>query len=250
MSHKYIDINDISFSYDEGQAIFSHLSLCAQEKESIGIVGANGAGKSTLLKLLVGLEMPNKGEIRIDGTPLERLTLAKVREKIGYVFQEADNQLFMTTVREDIAFGPHNYRLPQNEVEARTQEVLRDLAIEHLADRAIHKLSGGEKKLVQIATILTMRPDIILMDEPTSGLDPKNRRHLIDVVNGLPHTKIIASHDLDFVYDTCERTIVLGREGIAADGPTREILRDEALLLANDLELPLSFLPRDRYNRK
>lgn len=244
VSHIHIDVTDLSFAYEEGRRILENLSVSFHEHDSVGIIGANGTGKSTFLKLLVGLELPVSGSIRIEEIPVEKKTLSRIREKIGYVFQDSDTQLFMTTVREDVAFAPRNYGLPEEEVKRRVQGALERVHIPHLADKAIYKLSGGEKKLASIATILSMTPDIILMDEPSVALDPGNRRNLIRVLNEFDHLKIIASHDLDFIWDTCSRVILMDGGRMAADGRPEEILRDEALLTAHGLELPLSLYGR------
>lgn len=240
MSHIHIDINNIAFGYDKNIFVFNDFTIHVKEGENLGIIGANGTGKSTLLKLLVGLEMADKGEIRIEDIPVEKGTLSKVREKLGYVFQDSDNQLFMNTVYDDVAFAPRNYGLSQEEVDRRVNAALDKIHITKLKDKPIYKLSGGEKKLASIATILSMSPDIILMDEPSIALDPKNRRNLINILNEFEHMKIIASHDLDFIYDTCNRVILINNGNIVADGETEKVLSNKKLLESNGLELPLS----------
>lgn len=240
MSHIHISVEKLNFSYESKIPVLKDISFLAGEQESIGVIGANGAGKSTLLKLLVGLDLGFEGSIRIEEIPLKKQTLAKIREKIGYVFQDADSQLFMPNVYEDIAFAPRNYGLPEDEVGRRVEAAMRAVRIGHLQKKPIYKLSGGEKKLASIATILSMTPDIILMDEPTVALDPKNRRNMVGILNEFSHLKIIASHDLDFVWDTCKRTILLSGGKIAVDGKTEDILRDARLLDECGLELPLS----------
>lgn len=244
MSHIHIDMENLSFSYKDNKKVLDGINLNAREKDSIGIIGANGAGKSTLLKLLVGLDLGFEGSVRVEEIPLEKKTLSKIREKIGFVFQEADNQLFMNTVGQDVAFGPINYGLGKEEVENRVSKALERTGITHLKDKYNHELSGGEKKLASIATILSMNIDIILMDEPSASLDPKNRRNLISILNGFDHLKIITSHDLDFVWDTCNRVLVLNEGKIVADGTPDEILRNIKLLEENGLELPLSLTER------
>ena len=238
MSHIHIDVDNVSFGYEKGKEILSQISFHASETDSIGIIGANGVGKSTLLKLLVGLYLDYEGSIRVEEIPVEKSTLSQIRSKIGYVFQDSDSQLFMTTVYEDIAFAPRNYGLPESEVQRRVELALRMTGITHLKDKQIYKMSGGEKKLVSIATILSMTPDIILMDEPSIALDPRNRRNLIHILNSFGHLKIIASHDLDLILDTCERTILMANGRIVYDGPTQKILTDKKLLEGNSLELP------------
>ncbi len=239
MSHICIDVEDLSFGYDASHSVLEHVSFHASENESIGLAGANGAGKSTLLRLLVGLNLDFSGSVRVAGIPMQKETLPLIREKAGFVFQDSDSQLFMSTVEQDVAFAPRNYGLPEPEVEARVAHALENVGISHLAGRQIYKLSGGEKKLASIATILSMTPDIILMDEPTIALDPKNRRNIIRVLRSFEHLKIIASHDLDMLWETCERTILLSDGRIVYDGPTKEVLRDRELLEKNGLELPL-----------
>ena len=245
MSHIHIDIENLSFSYDRKHPVLDNISFHAGEREAIGLIGANGVGKSTLLKILVGLETGFSGSVRVEEMPLSKETIGKIREKIGYVFQDSDSQLFMTTVAEDVAFAPRNYGLPEEEVQHRVDNALAMTGIEYLRDKAIYKMSGGEKKLASIATILSMTPDIILMDEPSAALDPRNRRNLIRIINGFEHLKILTSHDLDFIYDTCPRTILMNRGTIIADGPSEEILRNKELLEENGLELPLSLQRRE-----
>lgn len=240
MSHIHIDIQNLSFAYEEQQPILQNITLHAAEHEAIGIIGANGVGKSTLLKLLVGLHLNFSGHIRVEEIPVEAKTLPLVREKIGYVFQDSDSQLFMSTAYEDIAFAPRNYGLPEAEVERRVTQALNMVGIPQLRDKQIFKMSGGEKKLVSLATILSLTPDIILMDEPSIALDPRNRRRLIKLLNSFEHLKIIATHDLDLVLDTCKRTIILADGRIIADGPTQSLLSNRKLLEDNGLELPLS----------
>lgn len=244
MSHIHMDIEHLSFAYQKDHPVLRDICLQAREHDSIGLIGANGVGKSTLLKILVGLHPGFEGSVRIEEIPLRKQTLPRIREKIGYVFQDSDSQLFMSNVYQEIAFAPRNYGLPEDEVEHRVREALERVHIAYLRDKPIYQLSGGEKKLVSIATVLAMTPDIILMDEPSAALDPKNRRNLIHILNEFEHMKLITSHDLDFVWDTCRRTILMAEGRIVADGDTEEILRDEALLTQYGLELPLSLTKR------
>ncbi len=238
MGHIRIDVENVSFGYEKGKEILQQIFLHASETDSIGIIGANGVGKSTFLKLLVGLNLDFTGSIRVEGIPVEKRTLAQIRSKTGYVFQDSDSQLFMNTAYEDIAFAPRNYGLPEQEVERRVEQALRMTGAWHLREKQIYKMSGGEKKLISIATILSMMPDIILMDEPSITLDPRNRRNLIRILNSFRHLKIIASHDLDLILDTCERTVLMADGKIVKDGRTEEILTDRELLEENGLELP------------
>ena len=227
----------VSFAYPGERTILNDLSFSVSEGEQVGLIGANGAGKSTLMKAALGL-LPYTGSITVDGIPVTRKTLPEVRRKLGYVLQDADNQMFMPTVLDDMVFGPMNYGLSREEAERQADETLASLHMEHLKLRHNHKMSGGEKRMAAIATILAMQPKIMLMDEPSTALDPKNRRTLIRTLNALPVTKIIATHDLDLVLETCDRVLLLHDGQIAADGPAWEILRDRALLERHSLELP------------
>jgi cobalt/nickel transport system ATP-binding protein len=241
MSHIHISVKDVSFGYEKNQKILNQINFEASENESIGIIGANGVGKSTFLKLLVGLNMGFTGEIRVENIPVEKRMLSLVREKIGYVFQDSDNQLFMSTVYDDVAFAPRNYGFTEEEVDRRVMEALTKIHIAHLRDKQIYKMSGGEKKMASLATVLSMIPDIILMDEPSIALDPQNRRNLIHILNEFEHLKIIASHDLDMILDTCERTILMSEGKIVCDGKTENILKNKELLEKYGLELPLRY---------
>ena len=235
-----IELENVSFAYEADRPVLRDLSFRIGRGEAVGLVGANGAGKSTLLKLLPGL-LPAEGAVRVDGMPVEKRTLPEVRQRLGFVLQNSDDQLFMPTVWEDMLFGPLNYGLPRAEAEARADDALARLGIGELKHRHNHRLSGGEKRMAAIATVLAMRPEAVLMDEPTSALDPFNRRAVIDAIRGLGQTRLIASHDLDMILDTCGRVLVLSGGRLVADGPAGEILRDRALLEANRLELPLRF---------
>lgn len=233
-----IRVEHVDYSYEKSHPVLKDITFTANEHDCIGLIGANGVGKSTLLKLMVGLNLDYKGSIDIGGISVLKENLPRIREKTGYVFQDADSQLFMSRVYDDLAFAPRNYRLPEAEVEKRVQQALEMVHIEHLKDKQIYKMSGGEKKMVSIATILAMMPDVILMDEPSIALDPKNRRNLIHLLNQLDQLKIIASHDLDMVLDTCSRVILMSDGKIVRDGGAREILSDKELLEAHGLELP------------
>ena len=235
-----IEFRNVSFSYDKERQVLKGVSFRIGEGESVGLIGANGAGKSTIMKLLLGLLEPTGGSVLVKGTPVSKSSLAEVRRTLGFVLQDSDDQMFMPKVADDMMFAPLNYGLPREEAEARVDEVLARLGIQDLKERYNHRISGGEKRMAAIATILVMQPEAILMDEPTSALDPFNRRMIINTVKDLKQTKLIASHDLDMILDTCSRVILLSGGEIAADGPADAILRDRALLEANRMELPLS----------
>jgi len=239
MSHHIIQANNLTYTYPDGRQALNGVTFKILHGESVGIVGANGAGKSTLLKHLVGILFPDEGEISVGEVPVIKKTLPVIRRSVGMVFQDPDDQLFMTTVYDDVAFGPRNYKLPEVEVEKRVRSSLETVGILHLMDRPPYKLSGGEKRAAAIATVLSMKPDILVMDEPSSALDPKSRRRLITLLKRFTHTKIIASHDLDMVLELCERTIILNSGQIITDGPTLDILSNEELMEKCGLEMPL-----------
>ena len=231
-----IEFRNVTFSYGEAPVV-ENLSFSIQKGETVGLIGANGAGKSTIMKLMLGL-ITGSGEIKVDGLPMNRENLAEIRKKIGFVLQDSDNQMFMPTVYEDMIFGPRNYGLSKEETDRRVDAVLAQLGLQDLKHRHNHKISGGEKRMAAIATILAMEPEMILMDEPSTALDPVNRRTVINTINRLPQTKLIASHDLDMILDTCQRVILLSHGAIVADGDAEAILRDKELLEANRMELP------------
>ncbi len=236
-----LTIKDLSFAYEKENVVLRNITMSAHDGESIGVIGANGIGKSTLMKLLVGLYTDYEGELKVAGHEVNKKNLNHIREHVGFVFQDSDSQLFLSTVEEDVAFGPRNYGLSEDEVEMRVREALEKVHIADLRKKQTYKLSGGEKKLASIATILSMEPDIIIMDEPSIALDPRNRRNLIGILNEIRSLKIITSHDLDFILDTCERVVLLDEGRIITDGKSSEILKDKELLESHGLELPLSF---------
>lgn len=238
-----IEIEDLRFCYHADRYVLDGISLAVAPGESVGVIGANGVGKSTFLKILAGLLPEYEGAVRIAGHLLEKKNYGEIRRRLGYVFQDSDSQLFMNTVEEDVVFGPMNYGFSKEEAESSVKEALRKTRIENLAGRHIYRLSGGEKKLAAIAGILALQQDggVILMDEPSVSLDPANRENLIEVIRELKGAKILASHDLDFIYDTCERTILFSEGKIVYDGDTKKLLRDKTLLERYGLRLPLSF---------
>ncbi len=236
-----IEFRNVSFSYEKGIPVIENLSFKIESGESVGLIGANGAGKSTVMKLLLGLVF-GEGEIFIDDLEVQKKNLAAIRRKLGFVLQNSDNQMFMPTVYEDMIFAPLNYGFSREEAEKKVDDVLEKLALTDLKYRHNHKISGGEKRMAAIATVLAMEPEAILMDEPTSALDPYNRRVVIRTVRELPQTKLITSHDLDMIAETCSRVILLSGGKLVADGPAGEILRNRELLERNRMELPLSYI--------
>lgn len=232
-----IEVADASFSYEKEQPVIRNLTFGIRRGEAVGLIGANGVGKSTILKMLTGL-LEHEGSVRMFGMEVCREHLSEIRRRTGYVFQDSDNQLFMPTVYDDLAFAPRNYGMSREETNARVDEALERTGITYLKHRQNYKMSGGEKRMACIAVVLAMQPDVILMDEPSIALDPYNRRTLIRTLNQMPETKLIASHDLDMILETCGRVILMGAEGIRADGDAEEILKDRKLLESCRLELP------------
>jgi cobalt/nickel transport system ATP-binding protein len=243
MSHHIVEAHDVHFAYSDGTQGLRGVSFRISHGESVALVGENGAGKSTLLLHLNGCLMPTHGSVRIGDFPVSVHTLSAVRRCVGMVFQNPDDQLFMPTVFDDVAFGPLNLGLEPEEVKKTVDRALVTVGAQHLSTRHPYKLSQGEKRAVAIATVLAMSPDILVMDEPSASLDPRARRRVIDLLKSFTHTKIIATHDLDMALDVCARTIVLHQGLITADGPTGAILRDEELLRVSGLEKPLSIGP-------
>lgn len=235
-----IRFEHVSFEYEKGKKVLDDLSFSINDGENVGLIGANGAGKSTLMKVLLGL-LPHTGAIYVDDLEVNKHNLQAIRKKLGFVLQNSDNQMFMPTVYEDIIFAPLNYGFTKEEANAKADKVLKQLGLKELKHRYNHKISGGEKRMAAVATVLAMDPDMFLMDEPTSTLDPYNRRIVINTIRSLSNTKLIASHDLDMIFDTCQRVILLSNGKIAADGETTTLLKDQKLLESNRMELPLRF---------
>lgn len=240
MSHHIVELKDVSFRYPDGTEALKGISFKIFHGESVGITGANGAGKTTILLNLNGHLLPTGGEISIGDTPLTKKMRQEIRKKVGFVFQNADDQLFMPTVYEDVAFGPINLGLTTEKVDERVRNALEMVGCIHLMHRPPHRLSEGQKRAVAIASVMAMNPDILVMDEPASNLDPKSRRQLINLLKSFRHSKIIASHDLDMILDVCERCLIIKDGKVVADGPSEEVLLNEQLLEENNLELPLS----------
>ncbi|MCU0666703.1 MAG: energy-coupling factor ABC transporter ATP-binding protein [Candidatus Omnitrophica bacterium] len=235
MSHHIVEAADLHYSYPDGTCVLKGVSFRITHGESVAVVGENGAGKSTLLLHLNGYLTPTKGSVRIGDYPITKDNLKDVRKAVGMIFQNPDDQLFMPTVFDDVAFGPLNLGLTKEEAERKVEESLGQVGAEHLSKRPPYKLSQGEKRAVSIAVVLAMSPDILVMDEPSSSLDPRSRRLLIELLKGFKHTKIIATHDLDMARDLCNRIIVLHKGQVLADGSAQNILSDKNLLSQSNL---------------
>lgn len=239
MSHHIVALNNASYVYPDGTQALNSVTCTIHHGEAVAIIGANGAGKSTLLSCLAGIHYPSGGTIRIGDYPVTKQTLPHIRKSVGMVFQNPDDQLFMPTVFDDVAFGPLNLGLPAEEIEQRVMAALEAVGAAQLSRRPAYKLSGGQKRAVAIATVLSMQPDILVMDEPTAALDAAARRQVMSLLQSFWHTRIIATHDMDLAAAICTRTIVLGDGRIVADGRTNDIFRDAALLASYGLERPL-----------
>lgn len=241
MTQPFITLTDAGCIYPDGHRALGSITLALNAGQRVGLVGANGAGKTTLLSLMTGLLPADTGTVSVAGVPLSGSGVNAAQRRLGFVFQDPDDQLFMPTVWEDVAFGPRNDRLSEADTAARVHEALTQTGTLHLKERFTWKLSGGEKRAVAIAAVLACHPEFLILDEPTAGLDPRSRRSLIRLLTALPHGCLIASHDMDFILDVCPRTLILKEGGIAADGETTLLMRDQSLLEACGLELPLTY---------
>ena len=228
-------LDRVEFAYPRGAPVLCGLSLRIRHGERVAILGANGAGKSTLLLHLNALLLPVRGTVTVDGLPVDDSHAREIRRRVGLVFQDPDDQLFLPTLLEDVAFGPLNEGLPPLRAEAAARDQLRSFGLEHAADRAAHHLSGGEKRLASLATVLVSRPNILVLDEPTAGLDARARRRVVDLLRRRTETLVLATHDLDVARALCTRAIVLAAGRVTADAPIRRVLDDTALLEANGL---------------
>lgn len=232
-----VEAKGLRFTYPDGTQVLCGVDLTIEQGESVAIIGPNGAGKSTLLLQLNGI-LKGTGHLRVLGMEARGKDLRTLRSKVGIVFQDPEDQLFLTSVARDVAFGPTNMGLDAGEVAARVKEALAAVGMAGSEERAAHHLSFGEKKRIATATVLAMHPELLVLDEPTANLDPKARRRLIDILQTLAVTKIVATHDLPLAYELCDRAVILDRGQVAADGPADIVLLDEELLAAHDLELP------------
>ena len=235
-----LEISNLTFAYPDGWQALKGVSFSLQAGEKVAILGPNGAGKSTLLLHLNGL-LHGSGDVNIMGNLVienDKKALARIRAMVGLVFQDPDDQLFSPTVYEDVAFGPLYMGLPQDEIDDRVDQALSQVGLDGYGDRMPFHLSGGEKKRAAIATVLSMRPQVLVLDEPSAGLDPRARRGLINLLDQLDQTILITTHDMHMVKEIFPRSIVMDGGAIVADAPTQDILSDQVLLEAHGLELP------------
>jgi cobalt/nickel transport system ATP-binding protein len=238
-----LDVRGVAYAYPDGHTALRRVDLTVHPGERVALLGPNGAGKTTLILHLNGILLPAAGEVRVGGLPAAKAHLKEVRRRVGIVFQDPDDQLFMPTVRDDVAFGPANLGLRGDELDRRVHDALTAVGMAGAADRPPHHLSFGQRRRVALATVLAMDPQVLVLDEPTSNLDPAARRDLADILRSLPVAAVIATHDLPYALELCPRTVVLDEGVVVADGATSEILADTELLAAHRLELPYGFHP-------
>ena len=239
-----LDVDGVSFTYPDGHAVLREVSLSVDAGERVALLGPNGAGKTTLALHLNGVLELQSGSITVGGLNLDDQHLNEIRRRVGLVFQNADDQLFMPTVHEDVAFGPANLGLSRDEQEQKAAGALEAVDAVDLQQRAPHHLSGGEKRRVAMATVLSMDPEILVLDEPTGGLDPTGRRELAQLLGSLTHTQLIITHDLPFALELCPRSLVFSDGEVVADGKTADLLADRDLMEQHRLALPFGFDPQ------
>jgi cobalt/nickel transport system ATP-binding protein len=239
-----LEVRGLAFAYPDGHPALSGVDLTVEPGERVALLGPNGAGKTTLVLHLNGIHLPATGEVRVTGLPVAKAALKEIRRRVGVVFQDPDDQLFMPTVRDDVAFGPANLGLRGTELDRRVQAALAAVGMEDVAGRPPHHLSFGQRRRVAVATVLAMEPDVLVLDEPSSNLDPAGRRELADVLRSLDLTMLMVTHDLPYALELCPRAVVMDGGAIVADGPTAELLADRELMAAHRLELPFGFDPR------
>jgi cobalt/nickel transport system ATP-binding protein len=237
-------VRDLAFAYPDGHVALRGVDLTIASGERVALLGPNGAGKTTLVLHLNGVLEAQRGTVTVAGLTVAKPALREVRRRVGIVFQDPDDQLFMPTVHDDVAFGPANLGLRGAELEARVEHALALVGMEAFADRPPHHLSFGQRRRVAVATVLAMEPEILVLDEPSSNLDPASRRELADILGRLDVTLLMVTHDLPYALELCPRALVINDGRIVADGSTADVLSDEQLMRANRLELPFGFDPR------
>jgi len=245
VSTPVVDIQGLGFAYPDGTVALSDVELHIHRGERVALLGPNGAGKTTLILHMNGIHLPQKGTVAVSGLPVRHDNLIDIRRRVGIVFQDPDDQLFMPTVREDVAFGPANLGLKGRDLDERVEQALATVEVADLADRPPNHLSFGQKRRVAIAGVMAMAPEILILDEPTSNLDPASRVDLTGVLDELDVTQLIVTHDLLYALEICERSVILDAGRIVADGPTRDVLGDEALLAKHRLGLPAGLRVED-----
>jgi cobalt/nickel transport system ATP-binding protein len=238
MNSLAIRLNGLGYSYPDGTRALDGISLEIRKGERVALLGPNGAGKSTLILHLNGILMPTDGTVEIVGTTMNEDTVSEIRSNVGLVFQDPDDQLFMTTICDDVTFGPLNMGLSAEEASKRAHNTLHDVGLAELSSKPGQHLSFGQRKRAALATVLSMEPDILVLDEPTSNLDPQSKRRMVELLEGVDKTLLIATHDMDVAWSLCDRAVVVDSGGIVADGTRDEIMGDALLLEEHGLELP------------
>jgi cobalt/nickel transport system ATP-binding protein len=238
-----LDLREVAFAYPDGHQALYGVDLQVQRGERVAVLGPNGAGKTTLVLHLNGILQPGAGTVSVSGMPVVKDNLAEIRRRVGIVFQDPDDQLFMGSVRDDVAFGPRNLGVRGAELDRRVMDALEMVGMADFVDRPPHHLSFGQRRRVAVATVLVMEPEIVVLDEPSSNLDPASRRELADILTGLDVTLMMVTHDLPYALQLCPRAIVLSGGIVAAEGSTFDILTDDALMKSHRLELPFGFDP-------
>jgi cobalt transport protein ATP-binding subunit len=236
-----IELRDVSFRYPDGHPALVDLSLRIEAGERVAVLGPNGAGKSTLCLHLNGILRPTAGEVFIGGAAVTDAAVPEVRRRVGVVFQDPDDMLFMPTVAQDVAFGPANLGLSRDDIAHRVDDALAMVGMAAVKDRPPHHLSFGQRKRVAAAAVLAMQPEVLVLDEPSSNLDPRSRREFAEILAGLPQTLVMVTHDLPYALQLCQRAVIVDHGTVVADGPIGEILSDASLLSEHDLELPMGF---------
>ncbi|QBX54357.1 ABC transporter ATP-binding protein [Nocardioides seonyuensis] len=249
MTTPVLDVRGLAFAYPDGHQALYGVDLHVHAGERVALLGPNGAGKTTLVHHLNGILGAGSGgqgagSVAVSGLPVEKKNLREIRRRVGIVFQDPDDQLFLGTVREDVAFGPANLGMRGAALDRRVEEALAKVGMGEYVDRPPHHLSYGQRRRVAVATVLAMEPEILVLDEPSSNLDPASRRELADILRGLDVTLLMVTHDLPYALELCPRAVVLSEGSVVADAPTYDVLTDEALMRAHRLELPWGFDPR------
>ncbi|MEV7319325.1 ABC transporter ATP-binding protein [Streptomyces sp. NPDC093970] len=239
-----LEVSGLAFAYPDGHQALFGVDFTVARGERVALLGPNGAGKTTLVLHLNGILSGGTGTVTVAGLPVGKRHMAEIRRRVGIVFQDPDDQLFMPTVREDVAFGPASAGLKGAELDARVRTALERVGMAGFAERPPHHLSFGQRRRVAVATVLAMEPEILVLDEPSSNLDPASRRELADILRSLDVTVLMVTHDLPYALELCPRSLILSEGTIAADGPTGELLSDEDVMRAHRLELPFGFDPR------
>jgi cobalt/nickel transport system ATP-binding protein len=244
VSTPVLDVRGLAYAYPDGHQALYGVNLHVHRGERVALLGPNGAGKTTLVLHLNGILTAGVGSVEVSGLPVARENLLEVRRRVGVVFQDPDDQLFMPSVRDDVAFGPANLGLRGSALEKRVVDALDRVGMVDYIDRPPHHLSFGQRRRVAVATVLAMEPEVLVLDEPSSNLDPASRRELADILRSLDVTVLMVTHDLPYAYELCPRSVVLSDGVVVADGSTRDVLTDDALMAAHRLELPFGFDPR------